>query len=204
MTMTKSQAGKLGAMKSSQTWSQRKKQNVELYLQNPKLCLVCHSTIPYEKRDNQFCGHVCSAKQNNNRKNTGKSKKNCTYCNLPLTTFSSSLHQKCKTLQFWERIKHDILNNNLTNVKDRHIKTYLLETTGHVCSMCNLSEWNNKPIPLQLDHIDGQAETNRSLSNCRLLCPNCHAQTPTFGAKNMGKGRKKRRDRYLKIDGLSR
>jgi len=74
-------------------------------------------------------------------------------------------------------------------------KKYLLKTIGHVCSSCDLSEWMGNPIPIQIDHIDGNSEDS-SLNNVRLLCPNCHAQTPTFGIKNKGNGRFLRRQRY--------
>jgi len=53
-----------------------------------------------------------------------------------------------------------------------------------VCSSCNLSDWLSKPIPLELDHIDGD-NTNNELSNLRLLCPNCHALTPTYRGRNI-------------------
>jgi hypothetical protein len=43
--------------------------------------------------------------------------------------------------------------------------------------------WNNKPIALQLEHIDGD-NTNQELSNLCYLCPNCHSQTDTFCGKN--------------------
>lgn len=51
------------------------------------------------------------------------------------------------------------------------------------CSVCNLEEWNNKEIPIELDHIDGD-RTNHKLENVRLVCPNCHAQTSTYRGKN--------------------
>lgn len=54
----------------------------------------------------------------------------------------------------------------------------------HVCSICKLSEWNEKPIPLEIDHIDG-CHTNNTYENLRAICPNCHAQTDTYKGKNM-------------------
>lgn len=54
---------------------------------------------------------------------------------------------------------------------------------AHQCEICRLTDWLEKPIPLELDHIDGD-RTNHLLENLRLLCPNCHTFTPTFRGKN--------------------
>ena len=50
---------------------------------------------------------------------------------------------------------------------------------------CGLTQWNGKPIPLELHHINGDSTDNR-IENIRILCPNCHAQTPTYRGKNIG------------------
>lgn len=52
-----------------------------------------------------------------------------------------------------------------------------------ICSCCNGERWLDGPIPLELDHIDGNS-SNNVLSNLRLLCPNCHALTATYRGKN--------------------
>jgi len=52
------------------------------------------------------------------------------------------------------------------------------------CEVCEISEWNNKELNCELDHIDGD-RTNHRLENLRILCPNCHSQTETFRAKNI-------------------
>ena len=51
-----------------------------------------------------------------------------------------------------------------------------------------------------LEHIDGDSTNNR-LETLRLVCPNCDSQLPTFKARNRGKGRAWRRQRYA--DGKS-
>jgi hypothetical protein len=57
----------------------------------------------------------------------------------------------------------------------------------HRCEVCNITEWNGKPVPIELDHIDGN-HYNNSLDNLRIICPNCHAQTETnSGRKNRKK-----------------
>jgi len=51
------------------------------------------------------------------------------------------------------------------------------------CEHCGLSEWQGSPIPLEVDHINGVRNDHR-LENLRILCPNCHALTPTWRGRN--------------------
>jgi hypothetical protein len=51
------------------------------------------------------------------------------------------------------------------------------------CECGLVDNWNNKPLILQLDHINGINDDNR-LKNLRFLCPNCHSQTETFCGSN--------------------
>jgi 5-methylcytosine-specific restriction endonuclease McrA len=55
----------------------------------------------------------------------------------------------------------------------------------HKCYSCGLSEWLGVPIPIELEHIDGDSK-NHIITNLTLLCPNCHALTDTYRGKNKG------------------
>jgi len=54
------------------------------------------------------------------------------------------------------------------------------------CESCGLAEWLGKPIAIEVDHANGVSNDHR-LPNLRLLCPNCHAQTPTWRGRGKNK-----------------
>ncbi len=70
-----------------------------------------------------------------------------------------------------------------------YVKKYIEEKFQYKCVFCGIgNSWNNKPLTLQLEHLDGDS-TNTREENLSLLCPNCHTQTPFYGSKNKGRGR---------------
>jgi ribosomal protein S27AE len=58
------------------------------------------------------------------------------------------------------------------------------------CERCGNTEWLEEPIPLELNHKNGVNNDHR-FENLELLCPNCHALTPTYRGRNWGKARNK-------------
>ena len=67
-------------------------------------------------------------------------------------------------------------------IKARIIKDDKIE---YKCQCCNIGpEWNGKPMPLILDHINGIHNDNR-LENLRFVCSNCDSQLDTYKSKNI-------------------
>lgn len=157
-----------------------------------------------EGKVESFCSRKCDM---NNQYQSGKRIKtfitnikiyyktnNCLNCNKIILSKYSYCSRQCQQDYKWSLKKKEIeINSNKFDF--RTIKKYLLEVRGHKCEDCQNTVWKEQPIPLEMDHIDGNHENN-NLDNLRLLCPNCHAMTPTYKAKNVGKGRAKRRQRY--------
>jgi hypothetical protein len=59
------------------------------------------------------------------------------------------------------------------------LKPHLIKKRNHKCENCGNTEWMGLPISLEIEHIDGD-KTNNCETNLKLLCCNCHAQTPTW------------------------
>jgi len=78
-------------------------------------------------------------------------------------------------------LKKGTCSHSSSRLKRRLVRAGMLQDK---CASCGIGcVWNGKPITLQLDHINGDRDDNR-IDNLRVLCPNCHSQTKTFGGRN--------------------
>lgn len=165
------------------------------YAEDPKICPECGKVIPFEKRRNKFCSQSCSTR----RANYGrvrveiKHDRECAHCGKIKETLQNKYCDDCIADGVYNRaMSLDVCKS------DRTRRFFLLRERGHRCEVCGLEEWCGQPIPIELDHIDGDADNNTT-ENLRLICPNCHAQTDTYKGANAGKDssrQKKRRRRY--------
>ncbi|MFH8841058.1 HNH endonuclease signature motif containing protein [Streptomyces sp. NPDC017868] len=72
--------------------------------------------------------------------------------------------------------------------RSSRIKAAMLEVgVEEQCALCRTGAvWLGDPLPLEVDHVDGDWRNNR-IENLRLLCPNCHSTTDTYRGRNKGR-----------------
>lgn len=119
-------------------------------------------------------------------------KKALKYFKLNTNHFIGQGWSKGKTFQPKRDIQEYLFNKYTIQSHKLRLRLIKEKIMEHKCSMCGKTKWLNKPIPLELDHIDGNNKNN-FLSNLRMLCPNCHAFTPNY------RGKKQRKNKLIKI-----
>lgn len=189
------ECGMLGYLKTQHAFAELRRRRAEqarrIYEDANRACPKCGERIPYEKRRQKYCGWRCSirgrpslAPRNNTRK--------CTSCGAA-TARGNKYCRDCWAAKQPDRRSFDEIRT------DPRRRKRLIRDRGHSCEGCGLGVWMGQPIPLEMDHIDGNSD-NGACENLRLLCPNCHAQTPTYKSRNrgvaQGNRQKKRRARY--------
>ena len=118
-------------------------------------------------------------------------KKYATKLDLDLAALPGQAHGKGRSgkgpnVQPFDEIlvKDSPYGSGSTQLKERLYNAGLLLKK---CVGCGLDEqWEGKPLVLQIDHINGDPRDHR-LVNLRILCPNCHSQTPTFKRGTRGR-----------------
>lgn len=185
MVLSKKEVGYLGYQKSKEHLAvqiiKSKTEALEKFNSLQLSCKECKKPISYKQRRNNFCNHTCAAIFTNKKRGR---KYFCAKCSISL----NKNHKYC-----------DFCKSSFEFIKtDKVRKLFLIKERGRKCEVCNNDEWMGKPIPIELDHINGNSDDNLK-SNLRLICPNCHAQTPTYKIKNIGKGSVRQIKRTLKL-----
>lgn len=117
--------------------------------------------------------------------------------NINFEHFKGKAHGTANTAKYElnDILVRDSKYCNQTSLKKRILRNNLLE---YKCYCCGITEWLNKPIVLQLHHINGNNRDNR-IENLQLLYPNCHSQTDSFCGKIIDK-QEQPKENTIKVD----
>lgn len=111
-------------------------------------------------------------------------KKRAVSCGADHSHFVGQGWMKGKTCD-WSRVPASVyLALDGKPIKSHDLKNRIIRDgiKSRMCEQCGLSLWLDKPMPLELHHLNGNHKDNR-LDNLQILCPNCHAQTPNYTGK---------------------
>ncbi len=174
-------------------WSRQHAQALAKFQALNKLCAGCSRSLTYEQRCARFCTKSCSATFYNNQRTSVIL---CLRCHKSRSIPGARVGCKNRYCKSCAKIRANPTINELRTDLSR--KKFLIAKHGHACWTCKETTWNELLIPIELDHIDGDSDNNAE-ENLRLLCPNCHAQTPTYKSKNKrGSSRRKRHKLLVK------
>lgn len=157
---------------------------------NTSFCKNCKISIDGSRL---FCSSSCSASYNN-KKRIKITLNSCLYCKKKTRNIkfcSKDCSNKYRKKLTWDKIKEGKCSQNST------LRKHFIDHFGNKCWICGNTIWQEEPIPLILDHINGNPYDN-SFKNLRLVCANCDMQLPTYKSKNIGNGRHYRKERYKK------
>jgi hypothetical protein len=177
------------------------KKEREAYEGNPRICPSCKKKLNYEQRRNKFCSHSCSASYNNKGvRRHGKQTNSCLNCEKKTASYKNRYcsYDCCHEYHYKTYIERWLSDVSFGNGErlSINIRKWLKKEKENCCEECGWKEVNpiTGNVPITIDHIDGNCENNRP-ENLKLLCPNCHSLTPTYGNLNKGNGRKSRREK---------
>ena len=158
-----------------------------------KTCKKCGNEFVEEKGLINYCSLKCrnsktwndddklkksiSAKNSEKVKNANKNK----------SIFINYKKQSEKSKQTWNE---KLLNTPFEELSFERLRKRVILEKKNKCKCCGIDKWNNEPITLELEHIDGNHHNNER-NNLKAICPNCHSQTLTWRGRNKQNNRKK-------------
>ena len=159
----------------------------------------CQSEFKPDRKTSKYCSRSCAAKVNNSRhpKRAAKALSQCVDCGATVssrrTRRCNGCHLLCIKYKSAERVQQWLdgsWSGGGAYILSDTVRRYLLEKSDYKCQACSFSAFHpidGKSI-LEINHVNGDGTDHRP-ENLQVLCPNCHALTPTYRGRNRGNGR---------------
>jgi hypothetical protein len=161
---------------------QQRRDSIQKYYENPKLCLNCGKVIEVgdrkvsDVRTCSYCSHSCAAKASNHARGCSP-KVTCTKCGCSLRVKSSKARGTCgncyKTLLFGRRRKDQVLRTTIgAHARTLYMNSDLPKTCfscgyGKHIEVCHIRSVSSFPPSALIEEIN-------ALDNLKALCPNHH------------------------------
>jgi Zn finger protein HypA/HybF involved in hydrogenase expression len=147
-------------------------------------CIKCNNEHDGSFGSGKYCSRACA----NSRVRTEETKKKISEGVKTSVKFVEGSKQRFVDYKELGKKLKQIADTKIleadydTLTYDRLKKRIVLEQ-NQKCNHCGIDKWNNKPIVLELEHIDGN-HYNNERENLEVICPNCHSQTDTWRGRN--------------------
>lgn len=153
-------------------------------------CINCN----FETSNPKFCSRSCSASFNNKKYPKRSPENFCKICNSSISTARTYCdlcwHSPARSIHKVESWLSGEWRGGTDYGLSQVIRKYLLDKSNYSCSKCgfNTNHPDDGRTILEINHINGDG-LDHSPSNIEVLCPNCHALTSSYRARNIGNGR---------------
>lgn len=168
----------------------------DFYKKAKLYCLNCGKEL--RRGQYKYCCSRCAAIQNNSKRSSKSQDMPCACCKQIIRGKSNSKYcsKDCELKDKKNERKRKMMAGD-PSISSKSYRKFLIQEFGAKCMGCGWDKINPTTgvCPIELEHIDGNSGNN-SISNLKLLCPNCHSLTSTYKALNRGNGRYKRMIRY--------
>ena len=159
-------------------------------------CELCDKEHDGTYASGRFCSSKCSHSAGSNfdrkerNRKIGDSLRGKKRPNKRGSPTEETKKKSSVSLYLYHAKKLELVDTSKASKQTR--KRLLLKEQENRCLICgDLFIWMGNPLLAMEDHVDGNRDNNKRY-NLRLLCPNCHSQTPTYGVRNISdEGRRK-------------
>jgi hypothetical protein len=158
-----------------------------------KNCKKCGNSFETQKGLLNYCSIECRNSRTwteEDKKKKSESAKNSEKLKASIENTKKWFDYKNHGKKIQETWNKKLLNEDFDKLSFLRLRKRIILEQNGCCNHCGIKEWNNKPITLELEHIDGNNQNN-DRNNLECICPNCHSQTNTWRGKNKRNQRNK-------------